>query len=332
MTQVFFYEAFQEEAELLKRFLPDNITAGFDWQTIQESDHPLPPASLISIRTQSEIPDSWLPKLKGILSRSTGYNHLEHLAKVSGSSVHLGYLPLYCNRSVAEQAILLSLALLRRLPQQSQQFFKFHRDGLTGRECAGKTLLVVGVGNIGHEIVKIGTGLEMQVLGVDIVKKHSDVNYINIDEGLSEADIIICAMNLTPENHNYFNADRLHKAKQGVVFINVARGEQSPSAVLLKLIQAGHLGGVGLDVYNAESELAIALRSGRITSNIEVTATLALSKLPNVIFTPHNAFNTYESVERKAAQSITQIQHFFEKGRFLWPVPVDGQRHQDTKF
>ncbi|HPC36324.1 MAG TPA: NAD(P)-dependent oxidoreductase [Candidatus Marinimicrobia bacterium] len=325
MIDVFFYEAFQEEAEMIKRFLPENITAGFDWQTIQESKHNTPPARIISIRTQSIVPVSWLPKLSAILSRSTGYDHLIPLAQKAGSSLQVGYLPLYCNRSVAEQAILLALALLRKLPQQLQQFPQFNRDGLTGRECAGKTLLVVGVGNIGYEVVKIGIGLGMQVLGVDIVKKHSDVNYVNIEEGLPKADVIICAMNLTPENHNYFNADRLHQAKPGAIFVNIARGEQSPSTELLKLIQEGHLSGVGLDVYNAESELAVALRSGNPSQNDEVQATLALSKLPNVILTPHNAFNTYESVERKAAQSITQIQHFLESGKFLWPIPVDDR-------
>lgn len=326
MTQVFFYEAFQEEAELLRRFLPADIEAEFDWRTIQESAHTHPPANLISIRTQSEIPNSWLPDLKGVLSRSTGYNHLVPLAKVGKPAIRLGYLPLYCHRAVAEQAILLSLALLRKLPQQSRNFQQFHRDGLTGQECAGKTLLVVGVGNIGHEVAKIGTGLGMQVLGVDIVMKHSNVNYISIQEGLARADIIICAMNLTPDNHNYFNADRLRQTKSGVIFVNVARGEQSPSTVLLKLMQKGHLGGVGLDVYNAENELAITLRSGKTSRNKEVQATLALSKMPNVILTPHNAFNTYESVERKAEQSVSQIQHFLADGQFLWPLPLDGQR------
>lgn len=324
MPDVYFYEAFQEEAELLKHFLPENITAEFDWRTIQESGHTLPPASLISIRTQSIVPPVWFSGLQGILSRSTGYDYLEQLSKTVESSAQFGYLPLYCNRSVAEQAILLCLALLRRLPQQSRHFFQFHRDGLTGRECAGKTLLVVGVGNIGHEVVKIGTGLGMQVLGVDIVRKHSDVNYIEISEGLKQADIIICAMNLTPENHNYFNVDRLRTAKRGVIFINVARGEQSPSTAILQLINEDHLGGVGLDVYCEESILAVSLRSGQTSPDKEVQAILELAKLPNVILTPHNAFNTIEAVERKAEQSIAQIEYFLENSRFLWPVPING--------
>jgi hypothetical protein len=74
---VFFYEAFQEEVEALKRYLPTNIEAEFTWKTIQEQGDREPPASVISIRTQSVIPTSWAAKLSGILTRSTGYDHIK---------------------------------------------------------------------------------------------------------------------------------------------------------------------------------------------------------------------------------------------------------------
>ena len=74
---VFFYEAFAEEATYLQQYLPPGIAAGFTRKTIQEYDAAEPPAQLISIRTQSVIPASWATKLAGILSRSTGYDHLE---------------------------------------------------------------------------------------------------------------------------------------------------------------------------------------------------------------------------------------------------------------
>jgi Phosphoglycerate dehydrogenase and related dehydrogenases len=75
------------------------------------------------------------------------------------------------------------MSLLRKLPQQIEQFKSFNRDGLTGGECERKTLLVVGVGNVGYEVVRIGKGLDMEVLGVDVVKKHSSVSYVSIEEG-----------------------------------------------------------------------------------------------------------------------------------------------------
>ncbi|MCX7887100.1 MAG: hydroxyacid dehydrogenase [Verrucomicrobiae bacterium] len=301
---VWFYEAFEEEVEALRRYLPQQIEAGFTWKTIQESGDLLPPARLISIRTQSAIPSDWYGRLDGLLARTTGWDHLV------GLPLRCGYLPLYCNRAVAEQAMLLWMALLRRLPQQIAQFPRFHRDGLTGLECAGKNLLVVGAGHVGSEVVKIGRGLEMNVRRVDIIPERADVS---IDDGMPWADIIVCSMNLTPLNRGYFNYARLKQARRGVIFVNVARGEMSPTADLVRLLDEGHLGGVGLDVYEDEGKLATELRSGK--------GGFPLLGRPNVILTPHNAFNTQEAVERKAQQSIQQICAFLEGGRFIWEPP-----------
>ncbi|HCL00696.1 MAG TPA: hydroxyacid dehydrogenase [Candidatus Marinimicrobia bacterium] len=318
---VYFYEAFDEEERQIRQFLPETIRAGFTYKTIQECDHLNAPARIISTRTQTIIPDLWLTEAEAFLTRSTGYDYFQSLKNKAGQSVHFGYLPLYCARAVAEQAMLLWMALWRKLPQQTAQFKTFHRDGLTGRESRGKSLLVVGVGNIGYEVVQIGRGLDMIVRGVDIVRKHNDVDYVDFDEALPEADIIVSAMNLTPENTGYFRYERLKKAKPGALFVNVARGEQSPPSGLKRLLDENILGGIALDVYPFENELGTALRMNSEINNEELKIIQTLSRYPNVIFTPHNAFNTAESVERKAEQSVEQVRHFTEKGSFLWNVP-----------
>jgi D-lactate dehydrogenase len=302
MFDVYFYEAFSEEAESLQRHLPATVKAGFTWKTIQETGDASPPSRLISIRTQSRIPESWT--LDGIVSRTTGYDHL------IGQKTPCSHLPLYCNRAVAEQAMLLWMALLRKLPQQIAQFPRFHRDGLTGMECAGKNLLVVGVGHIGGEIVKIGRGLGMNVRRVDIIPERSDTG---IADGLPWADIIVCSMNLTTENAGYFSYDRLKQARPGVIFVNIARGELSPTGDLARLLDEKHLSAVALDVYANESNLAVELRAGR--------GVFPLAGRANVICTPHNAFNTQEAVERKSEQTAQQVVHFLKDGTFLWPVP-----------
>jgi len=304
---VYFYEAFEEEVEALRRHLPADIRAEFTGKTIQETGDAVPPASLISMRTQSIVPKGWGNKLSGIVSRTTGYDHLIKL------NVPCGYLPAYCGQAVAEQAALFWMTLLRKLPQQLEHFARFNRDGLTGQECSGKKLLVVGVGNIGSEIAKIGLGLGMDVRGVDILQKHPLVTYVSIHDGLPWADVVVCAMNLTAENVGYFNYDRLKQAKRGVIFVNVARGEHAPTADLVRLLDEERLGGLALDVYENEPQLAAALRAGQ--------GTYPLAGRPHVILTPHNAFNTRESVDRKAEQTIQQIEHFLKNGQFLWPRP-----------
>ena len=316
---IFFFEAFEEEEKKLKEYLPENIKAGFSWKTIQEYSADTPPSRLISTRTQSEYPLEWVDKLDGILSRSTGYDHLHAYMKRAGKNITCGFLPFYCNRAVAEHALMLWMALMRKLPQQIRQFGDFLRDGLTGKEVMAKTLVVYGVGNIGSEICKIGQGLGMNVYGVEIDIKYKGFHYVSKEEAIKIADILVCSMNLTSENRDYFTSSYLSKAKKGSIFVNVSRGEISPSAELLKV--ADHLGGIGLDVFNEEKDLAISLRKRISSGHPETIAALQLAQLPHVILTPHNAFNSAEGVQRKSEQSIQQAVHYFEKGVFLWPVP-----------
>lgn len=318
---VFFYEAFAEEEAAIRRYLPDHITAGFTWKTIQEYGENHPPAPIISLRTQSHIPEDWVTHLSGILSRSTGYDHLRAYRNSFAPNLPLGYLPLYCHRAVAEQAMMLWMGLLRKLPQQLENFRTFHRDGLTGRETAAKTLLVVGVGNIGYEVVRIGKGLDMDVLGVDLSHDRSDVAYVDIEEGLQKADICVCAMDLSEENAGYFSQARLEQAKPGMLFINISRGELSPSAVLWPLLASGHLGGVAIDVFDEEKKLAHALREGVPATHPEVQATLQIASHPKGICTPHNSFNSEEGVDRKASQSVEQVDYFLQESTFIWQAP-----------
>ncbi|HXK46518.1 MAG TPA: NAD(P)-dependent oxidoreductase [Deltaproteobacteria bacterium] len=320
---VFFYEAFDEETDALRRHLPHGIVADFTPDTIQESRHRTPPAGIISIRTQSYIPPQWAGDVKAILSRSTGYDHVLSYRTATGMDTPAGYLPLYCNRAVAEQALLLWLGLLRRLPAQTAHLCRFDRDGLTGSECMGKTILVVGVGNIGSEVCRIGSALGMEVFGADIVRRHPSIRYSTIETILPCADVIVCAMNLTARNRGYFSYDLLRKAKPGAVFVNIARGELADTAGLLRLLNEGHLGGVGLDVYENEGMLGAALRSGTGPLDPSMQAVLELTRHDRAILTPHNAFNTAESVERKALQSVQQLENFVRSGEFIWRVPQE---------
>lgn len=336
---VFFYEVFDEERQMLLRYLPAGVSAEMTPATPQEARHTAPPAKILSTRTQSLIPREWSGELSALLTRSTGYDHIVRYVREAGFRGACGYLPLYCARAVAEQALLLWLALLRKLPMQQTQFSVFHRDDLTGGETLGKTLLVVGVGNIGREVVRIGWGLGMKVLGVDIDPRHADVEYVSIEAALPRADVIVCAMNLTADNVGYFNAARLARCKPGAIFVNISRGELSPTADLLAALDARQLAGVGLDVYEDETLLATALRAENCGMRIEecglrekqtdkktrssaVQTAMELARRPDAILTPHNAFNTAEALERKAQQTAESLVAFLKTGTFPHPIPM----------
>ena len=187
-----------------------------------------PPSRIISIRTQSMIPLGWLPHLDAILTRSTGYDHLLWIRESKTTVPRLGHLPLYCARAVAEQAMTFWMVLLRRLSTQQIAFRTFHRDGLTGREAKGRRLAVIGVGQIGVEVVDIGRSLGMDVVGVDLVEKHSDVLYASPEDALSGAEVVVAAMNLIEENRGYFSQDAHHLQFNVVTAEKLRQAQRNP--------------------------------------------------------------------------------------------------------
>ncbi len=331
MFSAVFYEAFEEEEKILRKVLPKEYEYLFTWKTIQESGHKAPPAKVISTRTQSKFPMEWADSLNAIITRSTGYDHVTEYLTQTGARISAAYLPEYAARPVAEQALMMWTALLRNLTLQRKSFETFHRDGLTGREIRNRRITVIGVGHIGEEIVDIAHGLKMKILGVDIkprseMKKQYGLKYVSLKEGLTNADIAACALPLTELTRGMLNYKTLKLMPYNSIFINVGRGEVSPSQDLLKLLNEGILGGIGLDVYDFEKELASVLRDGANLSKLKpearksVSATLKLMKGRNVILTPHNAFNTEESVERKSLRTAENLAAYFKTGRFLTPI------------
>jgi D-lactate dehydrogenase len=194
----------------------------------------------------------------------------------------------------------------------------FHRDGLTGGECAGRTLVVVGVGRIGHEVAQIGRGLGLHVLGVDIEPRHKDLTYLPWAEAAPRADIRGRLHGL--ESHQ---PPVLSGGNPGPAETRRPAGQRSPGRVggpdaTRTASTQGLLGGLAMDVFEEENRVADALR-GLATPTPAVEQLRQLARRPNVIFTPHNAFNTLEAVERKSLSSVEQLVHFWQQGRFRWP-------------
>ena len=333
MFSAVFYEAFEEEEKILRKVLPKEYKYLFTWKTIQESGHKAPPAKVISTRTQSKFPMEWAGSLSAIISRSTGYDHVASYLIQANSNISAAYLPEYAARPVAEQALMMWTALLRNFTLQKKSFETFHRDGLTGREIRNCRITVIGVGRIGGEIVDIAHGLKMKILGVDIkprteMKKQYGLKYVSLLEGLKNADVAVCALPFTEITRGMLNYKTLKVMPGNSIFINVGRGEVSPSEDLLKLLNEGILSGIGLDVYDFEKELASVLRDGTALSKLKpearksVAAVLKLMKYQNAILTPHNAFNTEESVERKSRRTAENLAAYLKTGKFLTPLTV----------
>ena len=186
---VFFYEAFAEEARVLKRLLPPGVRAGFSRLTIQECGHQHPPCSFISIRTQS--------KIRGRLGRES--RGISPGVPATTTSHPFSGKPARASRRIPAQLLQPRRGragpgtvdgALRRLPKQVRQFAGFDRDGLTGSECLGKTLLVAGVGNIGSEYLPPGRGARHGGAGSRHRKAHEGLRYVDLEEGVKLANVI----------------------------------------------------------------------------------------------------------------------------------------------
>ncbi len=325
MIDVKFYEVFKEEEIAIKKFLRPEIKVLFTAKTIQEEGEENPPAKVISIRTQSQIPLPWATHLKAVLSRSQGYDHLIQYQRKTKAQIPLGYLATYCSRAVAEQAIMAMMVLLRKTKRQIKSFSTFKRDDLTGRTIEKKKAIIIGVGNIGFQLIDLAQGLKMQVKGVDIDPRQAAVEYVSLEKGLRWADVIFVALPLTDVTNGMLNYQILSLVNAGTIFINVSRGEISPIADLERLLLEEKLGGVALDVYEKEKEIAEYLRKDKkqsIDKGIREKAErlLRLEKKDNVLFTPHNAFNTEEALYEKAKLSAKSIEAFLQTGKFLFPI------------
>ncbi|MEJ2051897.1 MAG: NAD(P)-dependent oxidoreductase, partial [Calditrichota bacterium] len=327
---VAFYEVFAEEEALLKRYLPAGYRYFFTSKSIQDTDTDELPAPVISTRTQSVIPEKWGDTLSAIFTRSTGFDHLNIFFRRISHPIPAGYLPKYAARAVAEQAFLLMLMLLRKIDLQRQAVRHFSRDGLSGSELRGKSLSIIGVGNIGSEIARVGHGMDMPLLGVDLVKRAEitgayGLEYVDLPQAISQARIVVCALPLTDKTNRMLDYKALSGIPPEASLINISRGEITPPEDLLRLLEENKLSGVGIDVYDQESVLGSYLRGE--TSPADLTdeqnhillANRKLLEHPQVIATPHNAFNTRESTDRKSRKTAQNIEAFLTQGKFLTP-------------
>lgn len=322
MYKILFYEVFEEEQRAIKKHLPFDVAAAFSSDTVQSSDLRPTEPSIICTRTQSIIPNDLIDLTCAVFTRSQGYDHLQQFMRATNQTVPCGYLNTYCATAVAEQALLLMLSLMRRWKTQIKQFEYFNRDGITGEQAYGKKVLVVGVGAIGYEIVRLVRGIGMLVKGVDPRQSHDEIEYVSIEKGIAWADIIFCAADLNKASKALFNYQALSPSKKHPYIINISRGEITPTEDMKRLLDEQLIKGLAMDVFENEKSIADALRKGSISGNSAVQDLIALKNRDNVVFTPHNAFNTRESLEEKSKQTVEAITFFLKNKQFPHPVKL----------
>lgn len=247
-----------------------------------------------------------LPDLEMIAVAATGFNVID-LEACRARNVVVSNIRGYAVNTVPEHTFALMLSLMRNLAQyrdevlagrwqESGQFCFFNRPI---RDLAGATLGLLGCGSIGRSVGEIGKAFGMNVLFFDnyVESAPDGTRLVDLDELLSESDVISCHCPLTAETRGLLNLDAFRKMKPTAIIINTARGEIVDEEDIATAIREGIIGGAALDV--------VAVEPPPIDSTV-----MKLTALPNFILSPHVAWAGIAAMQTLSDQLIDNIEAF----------------------
>jgi len=281
---------------------------------------------LLGIRSKSQITPKVLEaakKLQAIGCFCIGVNQVD-LKSAKNHGVTVFNAPYSNTRSVAELVIGLAVMLIRRIPDKS----KAAHDGIWLKEAKGsyelrgKTLGIIGYGNIGTQVSILAEAMGMKVIFYDTVTKLPLGNAVakkTLKEVVSQADIITLHVPETAQTKNMINKNVIKQFKKGSILLNYARGEVVDLEGLAKAIQEGLISGAAVDVYPWEPE-----------KNGDKFQT-PLQNLPNVILTPHIGGSTEEAQENIGVDVSNKLFQYLETGMTIGShtVPPLSLPHQE---
>ncbi len=241
-----------------------------------------------------------LPSLKIIAKYGVGLDNVD-LDACKARNVEIGWTGGVNKRSVAEMALGFMLALSRNLYMTSNQLKElvWNKDG--GDQLTGKTIGIIGLGNIGRELVQLLEPFKCRVLVNDIVDVSDYVaeyglEAVTMDKLLSNSDIISIHTPFTKDTSNLFNKEAFDKMKQSAYLVNTARGGIINENDLKEALKKKIIAGAALDVYDPEPPIDQELLS-----------------FPNLICTPHTGGNSYEAVVAMGVSAITHLKNYRDK-------------------
>lgn len=262
------------------------------------------------------------PNLKFIAARSTGYDHID-IAACKARGIAVSYVPGYGDNTVAEFAFGLLLSLTRKVylgADRVKEHGSFSLEGLRGVDLLGRTIGVIGTGRIGRHALRIAQGFGMRIVAFDTkpdqqFAKDTGFEYHPLEELLRMSDIITIHCPLTPETKNLINMQNVNQMRRGSYLVNTARGGIVSSEALIWALQNGFLAGAALDVLQEEGETKDELHmltSGHPNSEAleNMLRNHILMKMPNVLVTPHMAFNSVEALQRILNTTLANVKGY----------------------
>jgi len=264
-------------------------------------------------------------KIRLIALRSAGFNHVD-LDAASQLGMTVVRVPRYSPHAVAEHCVGLILTLNRKIHRAYNRVrdSNFALEGLLGFDLHGRTVGIVGTGEIGARFAQIMAGFDTRILAADpIVNAEVEAvggTYVPVDELFAEADIVSLHCPLTPETFHLIDETKLAIMKDGVMIINTSRGALVDAEAAIGGLKSGKIGYLGLDVYEEEAGLFFEDLSDKV---LQDDTFARLMTFPNVLITGHQAFFTETALTTIAAVTTENLSAF-EAGRELTNVVRSG--------
>lgn len=264
---------------------------------------------ILGIRSKTNISSTVLAaakKLQAIGCFCIGVNQVD-LKAATKNGVVVFNAPYSNTRSVAELVIGAAIMLIRRIPDKNKAAHQglWLKDSAGSFELRGKTIGIIGYGNIGSQVSVLAEALGMKVMFYDVETKLPLGNALDaktLKNVLSKSDIVTLHVPETTQTKNLLNKSTLRNCKKGAIVINYARGEVVDLEALRKNILDGHIGGAALDVFPVEPE-----------KNGDYFRT-PLQDCPNVLLTPHIGGSTEEAQHNIGEDVSVKLFNFLEKG------------------
>ena len=330
MTKIVYFDVENDEYDYLKNQNDgkyDYFLTGKSLNNLDKIPEEYKDADVISCFTTSRVGKDVLEKfskLRLIALRSVGFNHID-LNYCDEHDISVVNTPNYGNKSVAEFAFGLMIDVCRKITLSYLEYkdSQTNAQKYIGSELGGKTVGVVGLGAIGSEFARLAYGFDMKILGYDIkendkLKEMYKIKYTDFDSLLEKSDFISIHAPLTKDNKHLFNDKSFRRMKNTSVLINTARGEIVETQALYNALMQNEIAGAGLDVLESEETISDSdylVDINRLNNTVlkQTILNSRLQQLPNVIVTPHIAYNTHEAVFRILDITMQNI-NAFESG------------------
>ncbi|MCM1058583.1 MAG: 2-hydroxyacid dehydrogenase [Firmicutes bacterium] len=246
-----------------------------------------------------------------ILMRCAGFNNVD-IDAAKKYDIRVMRVPGYSPEAVAEHAMALALAANRRLYKAYNKVREndFSLSGLMGFNFYEKTAGIIGTGKIGAAMCRICRGFGMRVIAYDVYENPSlkdFVEYVSLEKLLSDSDVISLHCPLMDSTYHLVNIDTIRQMKDGVILVNTSRGALVKTDDLIEGIRMHKFAGVGLDVYEEETNNVFEDRSDEI---LEHSTTARLLSFPNVMITSHQGFFTREALSAIAGTTLQNALDF----------------------